>query len=107
MPGTFGQALEHPESTRLQHRGLLGAHVGVEVAGGGLEIGVAQEFLDGADVHSLADQLGGKGVAHPGRAMLAAGKPRPERGGPLVAYEFRTWPVLACTCSSFIEASSG
>ena len=26
--------------------GLLGAGVGVEVAGGGLEVGVAEEFLD-------------------------------------------------------------
>ena len=34
----------------LQHGGLLRAGVGVQIFGGGFEVGVTQQFLDGADV---------------------------------------------------------
>lgn len=33
------------------------------MAGRRLEVGVAKKFLDGADVRTLADELGGEGVA--------------------------------------------
>jgi len=39
--------------------GFLGAGVGVEVVGGGFEVGVAEEFLDGADIHAVLDEAGG------------------------------------------------
>ncbi len=35
----------------------------MQVAGRGLEVGVAEKLLDGADVHAAADQMGGEGVA--------------------------------------------
>lgn len=35
----------------------------MEVTGGGLEVGVAEEFLDGVDVYAVADELGGKSMA--------------------------------------------
>ena len=35
----------------------------MEVAGGGGEVGVAEEFLDGADVYAISDEMGGEGVA--------------------------------------------
>jgi len=43
--------------------GFFGAGVGVEVVGGGLEVGVAEELLDGAHVHSVAHEVGGEGVS--------------------------------------------
>jgi len=45
------------------HRRLLGPRVRVQVAGGGLEVGVAEEFLHGPDVHAGTDEVGGEGVA--------------------------------------------
>ncbi len=35
----------------------------MQVAGGGFEVGVAWEFLDGADVNSVADEVSSEGVA--------------------------------------------
>jgi hypothetical protein len=38
---------------------VLGAGVGVEILGCGLQVGVAKQFLDRADVHAVADEMGG------------------------------------------------
>jgi len=54
----------------LVDRGVLGARVGVQVLGCGLEVGVAEEFLDGADVDAIAENVGRKGVAQ--RAKLSS-----------------------------------
>ena len=71
-----GQAGNQP------NRGLLRAGVGVEIVGGGFEVGVAEEFLDRADIHSVADEVGGEGVAqHVGRDALGeagSGKDAPQ-----------------------------
>ena len=45
---------------QLPHRLLLGACVRVQVAGSSLEIGVPRQLLDGADVHAVADEVGGE-----------------------------------------------
>ena len=51
------------EASQSSHRSLFGAGVRVEVFGGGFKVGVAEEFLDGPDVNSITDEMGGEGVA--------------------------------------------
>jgi len=50
------------QATQPRHCRLLGLTIGVEVVGGGLEVGVAEKFLDRAYVHALADEVSGEGV---------------------------------------------
>jgi hypothetical protein len=47
----------------------------VEVLGGGLKVGMAEEFLDGADVDAVVDQMRWTGVA-----KLVCGSPLFARG---------------------------
>ncbi len=53
---------------------LFGTGVGAEPAGGGFEVGAAEEFLDGADVNSVADEIGCEGVAESVRGDAFVGE---------------------------------
>jgi len=49
----------------------------VQVAGGGVEVGMPEQFLHGADVRTALDELGGEGVPEPMQCHLAqAGAPK-------------------------------
>jgi hypothetical protein len=62
-----------PSSQPLPHdrRRQLGPRSRVEVASRGLEVCVAEEFLDGTDVDPVVDEVGGEGVARAMTALLA------------------------------------
>jgi len=53
------------------------------VVGGGFQVGVAEELLDGADIHSVANEMGGKGVPQHVRCdaldQAGSGEESPER----------------------------
>ncbi len=66
IQATISAALGDPRRSQSEYRidsCLFSAGVGVEVAGGGFKVGAAEEFLDGADVNSVADEIGCEGVA--------------------------------------------
>ena len=47
---------------------VVGGDVGVDL--GGDEVGVAEEFLDGAEVGAVVEEVGGEGVAQGVRAWF-------------------------------------